>query len=165
MTVVAVVAGWAAVSVVVAVALGATLRRAGGTERRPVRAAGAIAPTRHVLVVDDAADARTLLTIALRAGGFTVVGEAAVAEDAIELAARLQPDAVVLDLRMPGMGGLTALPVIRRVAPDATVVVSSIDPADQRSHEVATLGAAAYVEKADGRFGTHVTDALLELCA
>lgn len=57
--------------------------------------------------------------------GFAVAGEAANGEQAIEQAESTQPDVVVLDLAMPVMDGLQALPEIRRVAPRARILVSS----------------------------------------
>ncbi|MET0997372.1 MAG: PAS domain-containing protein, partial [Marmoricola sp.] len=67
-----------------------------------------------VLVVDDAEDLRTLLRARMEAyRGLTVVGEAADGVAAVELASELQPDLVLLDLAMPRMDGLEALPLIR----------------------------------------------------
>lgn len=57
--------------------------------------------------------------------GFAVVGEAANGRQAIEQAQAAQPDVVFLDLAMPAMDGLEALPEIRRVAPRARILVSS----------------------------------------
>ena len=56
-------------------------------------------------------------------GGFLVVAEAADGATAVELARRHQPDLVVLDLVMPGQGGLDALPAIRAGAPGAAIVL------------------------------------------
>lgn len=82
--------------------------------------------THRVLVVDDAEDLRALLRMRLeRAGGWTVVGEAADGRSAIEQARALQPELVLLDLAMPGMDGLEALPHIREAVPGVRVVVFS----------------------------------------
>jgi two-component system NarL family response regulator len=68
------------------------------------------------------------------------VGEAAGAEDTLLLAERLRPDLIVLDVDMPGTTGVEALPALRRVAPDATIVLLTVgDPAAA----VAAGGAAA----------------------
>ena len=102
----------------------------------------------RTLVVDDSPDLRALLRLALtRAGRFEVVDDAGDGETAIELARRHQPDLVLLDLAMPGMGGLEALPRIGEVAPDSTVVVISGYPRDGLEEHVAARGAAGYVEK------------------
>ncbi|MEJ7844977.1 MAG: EAL domain-containing protein, partial [Acidimicrobiales bacterium] len=87
----------------------------------------------RVLLVDDQEGVRATLRIALDVDdehGFTVVGEAAGAEDTLLLAERLRPDLIVLDVDMPGTTGVEALPALRRVAPDATIVLLTVgDPA------------------------------------
>ena len=104
----------------------------------------------RVVLVDDEPDIVFLAKLLFESDGrFEVVGEAGDGAEAVRLAQELQPEAVLLDILMPGMDGWEALPLIRRVAPDATVVVVS---ALGRRHSVAEraelLGAAAYVEKA-----------------
>ena len=90
------------------------------------------APLRVVLV-DDAADIRRLLRIALRThGGFEVVGEAANGADAVELARTLRPDVVVLDLGLPDIAGQEVLVQIRASVPDTKVVIfSGLDTVDR----------------------------------
>lgn len=100
-----------------------------------------------VLVVDDEAGHRLICKIALMDdGGFECVGEAAHGRDAIARAIDLQPDLVVLDLRMPVMGGLDALPHIRQVAPRAKVVVWTAEDGDHLEQAIAR-GAHAVVSK------------------
>jgi DNA-binding NarL/FixJ family response regulator len=104
----------------------------------------------RVVLVDDEPDivylARTLFE---RDGRFNVVGEACDGEEAVRLAERLQPEAVLLDILMPGMDGWAALPLIRRVAPGtAVVVVSALGRRQDIAERASSLGAAAYVEKA-----------------
>jgi DNA-binding NarL/FixJ family response regulator len=104
----------------------------------------------RVVLVDDEPDivylARTLFE---RDGRFNVVGEASDGEEAVRLAERLQPEAVLLDILMPGMDGWAALPLIRRVAPaTAVVVVSALGRRQDIAARATSLGAAAYVEKA-----------------
>ena len=105
---------------------------------------------KRVLIVDDVADLRMLLRTALSLrGGFDVVGEAGDGVAAIAEAERHQPDLVVLDLSMPLLDGLEALPRIREVAPDAQVVVlSGFDEARMRQPAL-QAGAVAYLEKGD----------------
>ena len=103
----------------------------------------------RVVLVDDEPDivflARTLFE---RDGRFDVVGEAGDGEQAVRLAERFQPEAVLLDILMPGMDGWAALPLIRRVAPDtAVVVVSALGRRQDVAERATALGAAAYVEK------------------
>ena len=66
-----------------------------------------------VLVVDDHPLTREALAALLGQHGFAVVGQAADGEEAIELAGRLHPRLVLLDLSMPGLPGLDALPRLR----------------------------------------------------
>jgi CheY-like chemotaxis protein len=109
-----------------------------------------VAGKTRVVLVDDEPD---IIYLARRLfehdGRFEVVGEARDGEEAVRLAQDLHPDAVLLDILMPGMDGWEALPLIRRVAPSAVVVVVSALGRRQDVAERATaLGAAAYVEKA-----------------
>ena len=69
-----------------------------------------------VLLVDDDAELRLLLRVTLSDRGFDIVGEAGDGSEGVEQAARLQPDVIVLDLSMPTMDGLTALPLLAQVA-------------------------------------------------
>lgn len=77
-----------------------------------------------MLLVDDVPDLRRLVALELRLrGGFEVVGEAADGDEAVELARRLQPDLVVLDLGLPRLHGGEVLGLLRDVAPRAKVAV------------------------------------------
>jgi signal transduction histidine kinase len=116
----------------------------------------------RVLLADDAADIRLLLRFALDAeNGFEVVGEAANGLEAVELAASLQPELVVLDLSMPVMDGLQAIPELLRVAPATRIVVlSGFD--EGRMRQVALdLGAHGYLEK--GSATTELVSTVAEL--
>jgi DNA-binding NarL/FixJ family response regulator len=99
-----------------------------------------------VLLVDDVVEVRRLLRTALRLrGGFQVVGEARDGAEAVELAASLRPDIVVLDLGLPDLTGRDVLTGIREVSPASDVVVfSGTDPADE---EWVKQNAAGYVRK------------------
>jgi CheY-like chemotaxis protein len=82
----------------------------------------------RVLVVDDTDDIRLLVRIGLGLEpDLEVCGEAVDGADAIEQADRLQPDVVLLDLGLPKMSGLEALPILLQRAPDARIVVFSAD--------------------------------------
>lgn len=79
-----------------------------------------------MLLVDDVKDIRDMLRLILQVRpGFAVVGEAANGKEAIEEAGSSQPDVIFLDLAMPVMDGLQALPELRRVAPRSRILVSS----------------------------------------
>ena len=102
----------------------------------------------RVLLVDDAASVRALLRATLaHSGAFEIVGEAASGDEAVRLAGLLRPDVVVLDLAMPGVDGLTALPEIARLAPGATIIVFSEAIGDEQA--ALERGAHAVVHKSD----------------
>lgn len=101
-----------------------------------------------VLLVDDNALVRRLLREQLHArGALEVVAEAGDAETAVELAAGVDPDLIVLDLSMPGTDGFTAIGNLRAAAPDAQIVVMSGYAAGEVEERVLAAGAAAYLEK------------------
>ncbi len=101
-----------------------------------------------VLICDDVEQVRGLLAMIVRKRpGLCVVGEAEDGEQAIVEAERLQPDVILLDLSMPRMTGLEALPQIRRVAPNAKVVVLSGFAGSMVASDVLAHGAHRYLEK------------------
>jgi len=105
---------------------------------------------KRVLIVDDVEDLRALLRIALTMrDSFEVVGEAADGIDAIAQAKAHQPDLVALDLSMPRLDGLEALPRILEVAPGARVVVVSGFDEARMGEAALRAGAVGYVEKGD----------------
>ena len=102
----------------------------------------------RTLLVDDVEDMRALLRVLMEQDGrFDIVGEASDGEQAIDLVRTEQPDLVILDLAMPVMDGLTALPGIREVATDIRVVVLSGFPAQEMSEAAVAAGAVGYLEK------------------
>jgi NarL family two-component system response regulator YdfI len=102
----------------------------------------------RVLIADDNSDIRALVRYRLeRDDRFVVVGEAHNGRQAIELVEELKPDAVVLDLGMPVMDGLEALPFIYKAHPDVKVAILSSFPAAQVEEQARQLGVALYLEK------------------
>jgi DNA-binding NarL/FixJ family response regulator len=101
-----------------------------------------------VLIVDDNDAIRRLLRAKLSHGGkYDVVGEAADGQEAIDRAIELKPDVVLLDLAMPVMDGLQALPHILAGVPQTRVIVlSGFDESTMKPRALAA-GAARYVEK------------------
>src|ERR687886_1510641 len=89
------------------------------------------APPTRVVVADDSGLMRRILAESLKAGGVDVVGTAADGDEALDLCRRLRPDAMTLDLAMPGMDGIGVLRELRRPgAPSIPViVVSAFSPA------------------------------------
>ena len=101
-----------------------------------------------VLIVDDSRDLRDLLGIKVEMwGGYEVVGLAADGEEAVDLAKRHQPDLVLLDLAMPKMDGLQALPLILDAVPGVRVVVLSGFDRGAMADRAMEAGAHRYVEK------------------
>lgn len=91
---------------------------------------------KRVLIVDDEPDIRLVVRIFATSIGHDIVGEAADGREAIEMARVHQPDVIVLDVMMPGMTGLEALPEIREACPDSTVVIYSVLGRDEAVPEL-----------------------------
>ncbi len=106
-----------------------------------------MAPIR-IALVDDAEEMRLLVSLSLTlTGDFTVVGEAGNGRDAVALAQAHRPDLMLLDLSMPEMDGLEALPLVLKASPETCVVVFSGFDEAQLGAEARALGAVGYVEK------------------
>lgn len=101
----------------------------------------------RVVIIDDTADLRDLLRLALQRGGLEVVGEAADGRAGIDLVRETLPDLVLLDLSMPVLDGMTALPEIRALVPAAKIVVLSGFDALQLAERAVAAGADAYLQK------------------
>jgi two-component system response regulator NreC len=102
----------------------------------------------RVLVVDDHAVVRSGIRSLLAAeDDFEVVGEAANARDAIFEARALKPDVILLDVVMPGESGIEALPKLKKEAPEAKVLVLSMQDDPRYVREAFAQGANGYVLK------------------
>jgi DNA-binding NarL/FixJ family response regulator len=117
-----------------------------------------------VLICDDNQPLRALVrdVVGLRPS-LRVVGEARDGNEAIEEAARLQPDVILLDLAMPRRTGLDALPELRKVAPAAKIIVFSGFSTASLAEEALALGAARYLAK--GADIDEINDAIEEVAA
>jgi DNA-binding NarL/FixJ family response regulator len=105
-------------------------------------------PPVTVFAVDDQAIfRRTARSLIAAAPGFEQVGEAATGTEALELAADLRPDLVLLDVRMPEMDGIETARRLRAVHPDGVVVLISVEQAPELPSSVTSVGAAAYLCK------------------
>src|SRR2546423_28030 len=82
-----------------------------------------------------------------QAGGFEVVGEASNGAQVLPLVRRLQPDLVLLDLRMPQMDGLTCLSKIREEFPDVKDAILSVSQDPELIQTALKRGANAYIVK------------------
>ncbi|NUR07584.1 MAG: PAS domain S-box protein [Nocardioidaceae bacterium] len=101
-----------------------------------------------VVIVDDAAEVRSLVRTRLRLSHRVhVVGEGVDGNEAVELARTHGPDLMLLDVSMPGMDGLEALPLVREASPRTTVVMFSGFEEHGLAQRLVGLGAAAFLEK------------------
>jgi DNA-binding NarL/FixJ family response regulator len=103
----------------------------------------------RILIVDDHPLTREALSSLLGAHGLDVIGCASDGLEAISEAARLQPDLVLLDLSMPGLDGLTALPRLREAAPECEVVVLTASGTEENLLAAIRAGAAGYLLKTE----------------
>jgi DNA-binding NarL/FixJ family response regulator len=102
----------------------------------------------RVLVVDDHPVYRTVMRDVVEATpGLELAGEATSGEEAMEVVERLAAQVVIMDKRMPGMGGLDACRAITRRHPGVAVILCSVEDHDHDA--VNTYGAAAVIRKQD----------------
>jgi DNA-binding NarL/FixJ family response regulator len=101
----------------------------------------------RLLVVDDHDMLREALVELLRQAGFEVVGEAADGADAVALAKELEPDVVLMDLRMPVLGGLDATRLIRHATPATQVVLLTAFESPALQQQAEEAGCFAYLVK------------------
>jgi DNA-binding NarL/FixJ family response regulator len=100
-----------------------------------------------ILIADDHALFRDSLKSLLAARGLDVVGEARDGKEAVELARRLQPDVVLMDLAMPVLDGLSATKLISAEMPQVKVVVLTASDEDAKLFEAIKSGAQGYLLK------------------
>lgn len=104
-----------------------------------------------VLLVDDHTVVREGLKRILEMdGGVKVVGEAASGEEAVEQASLLAPDIAIMDIRMPGMGGVEAIRTLKECCPGVNVIALTVY-GDQYLTQVIEAGAEGYLLKDVGR--------------
>jgi DNA-binding NarL/FixJ family response regulator len=103
----------------------------------------------RILIVDDHPLTRGALSALLEQHDFDVVGEAADGAEAIERARALQPALILLDLSMPGMDGVAALPRLRDAAPACEVVVLTASGTEDNLLAAIRAGAAGYLLKTE----------------
>ncbi len=104
----------------------------------------------RVLVADDHAILRQGIKSMLEARlGWQVVGEAANGRDAVEKAARLKPDIVLLDITMPELNGIEATRQILKAAPGTQILILTMHESEKTMREVLQAGARGYILKSD----------------
>jgi two-component system chemotaxis response regulator CheY len=100
-----------------------------------------------VLIVDDSADIRSLIRVILESKGHTVAGEAEDGPGALKAFAELRPDMVLLDIIMPGMSGVEVLEEIRKLDPEARVIMVTAVEQDRVNRRLLLLGASGIIYK------------------
>jgi DNA-binding NarL/FixJ family response regulator len=109
-----------------------------------------IEPEVRVLTVDDQAVFRRAAREVINATeGFEPVGDAASGEEALKEVARLRPELVLVDVRMPGIGGIETARRIRSDHPETVVVLITIEDIAESAQDVHSCGAAGLVRKQD----------------
>ena len=105
----------------------------------------------NVLLVDDRELVRTgIKRILDDVRGFKVVGEAKTGEEAVQFCRQNNPDIVLMDMNMPGIGGLEATKKICRFCPDVKVIVLTMQCEDPFPSKVMQIGAHGYLTKSAG---------------
>lgn len=105
-------------------------------------------PPARVLLADDHAVLRSGLRLLLTSQGeYDVVGEASSGMETLSLAEQLQPDLILLDLSMPSLGGLDALPALRKLVPSARILILTMHDDPQYLRQALKHGASGYVLK------------------
>lgn len=104
----------------------------------------------RLLVVDDTEHVRTMLVDILGLHGFDVVGQAASGSDALARAKEIDPDVVVMDLKMPGMDGLEATRLIREDRPNQQVILYSAYVDDEVETKAREAGVLVCIPKMSG---------------
>lgn len=105
----------------------------------------------RVMLADDHRVLRDSLRLLLEQNGCEVVGEASTGEEALALAARVRPQVLVMDLEMPGVGGLAITHRIVKLSPAPHVLIlSAYDDEEYVIEALTRAGAAGYLLKSDG---------------
>ena len=106
-------------------------------------------PLRRVLVVDDHPSFRRCVRALLTSEGFEVVAEAEDGESALELAAQLYPDLVLLDIQLPGINGFDVVTRLHERDPELAIVLISSRDRSAYGSAIGASGARGFIAKAD----------------
>jgi len=101
----------------------------------------------RVLVIDDAEYARDILKKILIRGGYEIAGEAGDGEAGVSEFSRTKPDIVIVDMIMPKMNGIETIRAIKKLDPDAKIIVISADGQMAHIEEAVKAGALSYINK------------------
>ena len=106
-------------------------------------------PLRILIVDDHAVVRRGVRTLLESHAEWQVAGEASTGREGVELAARLQPDVIVLDLSLPELNGLDAIRQMLEGSPASQILVLTMHHSEEIVHDVLQAGARGYVLKSD----------------
>ena len=101
----------------------------------------------RVMLVDDRPLVRNGIASLLRAHGHEVVGEAADGREALDIVGQASPDVVLMDIRMPGMGGLEATRLMTAQHPEVKIVMLTVSDDENDLFEAVKSGAKGYLLK------------------
>jgi DNA-binding NarL/FixJ family response regulator len=117
----------------------------------------------RVLIADDHGIFRAALReILVNRAGMEVVGEAGDAREAVDLAKKLKPDILLLDVSMPGRPGLEAIEEVKRQAPGVRILMLTAHPEDQYALRCLKAGADGYMIK--GAAFEQLIEAVRKIC-
>lgn len=125
----------------------------------PVRSKG---PLRIILADDHTIVREGLNQILQKDDLFSVIGQAADGETAVALAEELNPDVVLMDISMPGIGGAEATRRIKSANPEIQVIALSMHEESERGSEMLDAGATKYISKS--RAASTIGDAIRSCC-
>jgi DNA-binding NarL/FixJ family response regulator len=118
----------------------------------------------RVLIADDHELIRNGVKLLLeKEPGFVVCGEASNGREAVDLSEQLKPDVVILDITMPELNGLDALPRIKRVSPETEILIFSSQESERLVHQLLKSGARGYLLKTG--VSRHLVSAVRALAA
>lgn len=103
--------------------------------------------TVRVLLADDHPLFRDGVASLLAVRKYVVVGQAGNGAEAVKMAGELQPDLILMDIRMPGINGLAATRIIKAENPDIRIVILTVSEEDADLFEAIKSGAAGYLQK------------------
>lgn len=102
-----------------------------------------------ILIVDDSPTIRKAVRKLFESNGWEVCGEAENGKDAVEIAQRVHPRLILLDLSMPVMNGLEAARVLSQVMPSVPLIMYSVNSGQFLEREAHAAGIAAVVSKSE----------------
>ena len=103
--------------------------------------------SKRVVIVDDAVFMRMMIKDILEKNGFEIIGEASNGASAVEEYKNLKPDIVTMDITMPEMDGIQAVKEIRKIDPDAKIIMCSAMGQQAMVMEAIQAGAKDFIVK------------------